>query len=140
MHVGDCEKVYVRVSLGPSTLWFLQNQHAHSAQPESVECMEESLVSRRLSAVSVCPVAGRCDSNGHDFTIYLRQRDLSLDKLPPLEISCQHTIDSRYTLPVWGILTVVWVRDRASDRSSERARVFAVHSERSDPSTMGTWT
>lgn len=36
-------------------------------------------------------------SNGHDLTIYLRQRDLSLDKLPPLEISCQHTIDPRYT-------------------------------------------
>lgn len=36
-------------------------------------------------------------TNGHDLAIYLRQRDLSSDKLPPFEFSCQHTIDSRYS-------------------------------------------
>lgn len=36
--------------------------------------------------------------NGHDLAIYLRQRDLSVDKLPPFEFSCQHTIDPRYTM------------------------------------------
>lgn len=64
-------------------------------------------------------------ANGHDLAIYLRQSDLSTDKLPPFEFSCQHTIDSRYTRTVCGMLTVVWANACSlSPWGPQQARAF----------------